>query len=825
MESSAAKPSAPAEEGGAPDPSRVWLPDIVSRIAAFLSPNEVAATLRLVCKTTASLTVPTGLAAPAPAPASAAGPGASARLHQHSARGANVIRLSEPVPHHAFGSRWIENGGLQRLSLRQRQRLLALTAASGDLKNLRSAAAAAGWRIGSQVAVAAAAAGRLRVLRWLRRWGVGVTGWQVLAAAAGSGRRDVFLWLVCGAIGAGACGGEPAASGGGRLGAAGCGSGGESDGEVVSADAASGEGEDDEDEDGDAEGNACGSGAGSAHAGPSGGSRHHDRVSSPAEGHRWGYEAAAAAAARAGQADMLTWMAALWRAQWREQEQQPALIRRHRLVDVMEAVAEGCSADTFARLYDEWVGPGLEEAGAGGDDGGGGAAAEERRVRRPVLRPWEAEQVVAAAAGSPLPDWEAKLTFLAAAGYRLSAAAGGRATARADWRRRLDWLERAAAAASAPLPPPPPPGAAVAAAGLGFGAAAVPAAPAAVPQPLPPLDAELARAAACVGNAEAVRYVCGERRTRLSLAQSRRAVANAVEGCHLECLEALREHWEDGSRGWLLLKAVEAGALPVLTWMEGRLGAAAVAAAVRGASAGGGSASELLAAAVTADLPWVDGSCSSSASRSSGGGGCSSGGPGGAGATGSCSSEVAILEWLKAHCGGLRGGGCSSRGGASGATAAIKPTEMATAHAGAAAADSEVVTDGGDAMDADAQFGLFVAAAAAGNGAALEWLAAEGCDMGTCGLPYARAAHNGDVATLATLRRLGCAWAPGGDTFRAAVYDGRGHCGELPALKWLRSEGCPVDWGAALAAADGAGEDALPRVRQWLEAMRRRGQV
>ena len=93
----------------------------------------------------------------------------------------------------------------------------------------------------------------------------------------------------------------------------------------------------------------------------------------------------------------------------------------------------------------------------------------------------------------------------------------------------------------------------------------------------------------------------------------------------------------------------------------------------------------------------------------------------------------------------------------------------------------------------------------------------------SCGLPYARAAHNGDMGTCATLRRLGCPWAPGGATFRAAVYDGRGHCGALPALQWLRREGCPVDWGTALAAADDAGEDACPHVRRWLEAARRRG--
>ena len=201
--------------------------------------------------------------------------------------------------------------------------------------------------------------------------------------------------------------------------------------------------------------------------------------------------------------------------------------------------------------------------------------------------------------------------------------------------------------------------------------------------------------------------------------------------------QALREHWDDGSRGWLLLKAVEAEALPVLTWMEGQLGAAAVAAAVRGASAGGGSASELLAAAVTADLLWVDGGCSSSGARGGGGGG------GGGRGTGGCSSEVALLEWLKAHCGGLHGGGrSSSNGGGESSSSSCSNNTPDDTTSGAAEAAATALEEAaaaavgrGDAaaMDAEAQFGIFVAAAAAGNGAALEWLAAEGCHMGVSG--------------------------------------------------------------------------------------------
>ncbi|KAG2495520.1 hypothetical protein HYH03_006463 [Edaphochlamys debaryana] len=90
-------------------------------------------------------------------------------------------------------------------------------------------------------------------------------------------------------------------------------------------------------------------------------------------------------------------------------------------------------------------------------------------------------------------------------------------------------------------------------------------------------------------------------------------------------------------------------------------------------------------------------------------------------------------------------------------------------------------------------------AAHAGSQELAEWLAENGCPMGEDGEPYVRAARNGDVAMMACLRRLGVPWSPSGATFTRALSDSR--C-ELPALVWLREAGVPVDWTAVGGAAE-----------------------
>ncbi|KXZ51830.1 hypothetical protein GPECTOR_11g27 [Gonium pectorale] len=92
--------------------------------------------------------------------------------------------------------------------------------------------------------------------------------------------------------------------------------------------------------------------------------------------------------------------------------------------------------------------------------------------------------------------------------------------------------------------------------------------------------------------------------------------------------------------------------------------------------------------------------------------------------------------------------------------------------------------------------GAYSGAAVSGCEAALEWLAERACPMEASGQPYIRACHNGDVATVRCLRRLGVPWGPVGGVFVAAVW---GHFlpAPLPMLRWLLEEGCPVDYEAA----------------------------
>ena len=111
---SGAGPQAGAGQSTSPSPaadgSRVWLPELVERYARFLPPNEVALTLRLVCRATAS----------------------QFRGGQHT-----IIRLSQPCPPAEFAAHWGDVRLLRLLPRERRRQLLQLTAAAGVLDNLR----------------------------------------------------------------------------------------------------------------------------------------------------------------------------------------------------------------------------------------------------------------------------------------------------------------------------------------------------------------------------------------------------------------------------------------------------------------------------------------------------------------------------------------------------------------------------------------------------------------------------------------------------------------------------------------------------------------
>ncbi|PNH02550.1 hypothetical protein TSOC_011459, partial [Tetrabaena socialis] len=153
------------------DPSRAWLPELVQRYAERLPPNESAVTLRLVNKATA----------------------AHFRAPQHT-----TVRLSLPVPHHAFVWRCGSEEALSCLTRGQREQLPRLTARSGSVANLEVLLAREDTYSRPQsidALVEAASAGQLEVCRWLRQQGC---PWDedVLRKAAVGGHREVCEWLL-----------------------------------------------------------------------------------------------------------------------------------------------------------------------------------------------------------------------------------------------------------------------------------------------------------------------------------------------------------------------------------------------------------------------------------------------------------------------------------------------------------------------------------------------------------------------------------------------------------------------------------------------------
>ncbi|KXZ48773.1 hypothetical protein GPECTOR_25g357 [Gonium pectorale] len=101
-------------------PANVWLPGLVERFASCLDPTFVACTLRLVDK-------------------------ATAEQFRGRPEYPSTVRLSQPVPPHAFAARWAPPGAMRDLTLEQRKQMLRLTAASGVVANLEMALEAAGF--------------------------------------------------------------------------------------------------------------------------------------------------------------------------------------------------------------------------------------------------------------------------------------------------------------------------------------------------------------------------------------------------------------------------------------------------------------------------------------------------------------------------------------------------------------------------------------------------------------------------------------------------------------------------------------------------------
>ncbi|KXZ49086.1 hypothetical protein GPECTOR_23g19 [Gonium pectorale] len=161
--------------------STVWpqlLPELAERIVDCLGCNELAVTFRCVNKATAE-----HFSSP-----------------QHT-----TIRLSEPVPAHAFAAHWLAPGATRGLPLRQRKKLVRLVARSGVLANLEVALQAAGFS--QAVAVAfktAAGTGHVAMCQWI--WHdsrspvkgdyVACRSDEALESAARGGHQHVCEWLL-----------------------------------------------------------------------------------------------------------------------------------------------------------------------------------------------------------------------------------------------------------------------------------------------------------------------------------------------------------------------------------------------------------------------------------------------------------------------------------------------------------------------------------------------------------------------------------------------------------------------------------------------------
>ncbi|KXZ45309.1 hypothetical protein GPECTOR_56g406 [Gonium pectorale] len=147
--------AAPTRDDAATSAAWTWW-IIKDRIARFLPRNEVACSLRGVDKATAAM-----LRSPE----------------------FTTMRLSEPVPHHAFAWRWGRPGATRELTLAQRRELLCLTAASGATENLALVKRVAGCRLTAKVCYAAGKAGQLEFCALLAQLGFDM-GCAVEGAAA-----------------------------------------------------------------------------------------------------------------------------------------------------------------------------------------------------------------------------------------------------------------------------------------------------------------------------------------------------------------------------------------------------------------------------------------------------------------------------------------------------------------------------------------------------------------------------------------------------------------------------------------------------------------
>ncbi|KAG2453064.1 hypothetical protein HYH02_002397 [Chlamydomonas schloesseri] len=145
------------------------VPALVEHIASAASPNDVALGLRSLSHVTrAALSTP-----------------ANATVH-----------LSAPVPTTLFTEKWTAPGAMHGLSYDNRIKLLALTAASGEVENLKVALQAVRCAPTTKVMNKAAASGALEAVKYLHQHADCPWAADTTAAAAAAAQLVTVQWLV-----------------------------------------------------------------------------------------------------------------------------------------------------------------------------------------------------------------------------------------------------------------------------------------------------------------------------------------------------------------------------------------------------------------------------------------------------------------------------------------------------------------------------------------------------------------------------------------------------------------------------------------------------
>ncbi|EFJ49332.1 hypothetical protein VOLCADRAFT_90158 [Volvox carteri f. nagariensis] len=146
--------------------SRIWTSDILDCVVAFLPPNVVACTIRLVNKLAAE------------------------QFKRYS-----TTRLSQLVPCHAFRRRWADPSSLRTMTYEERMRFLCLVASSGSIYNLKVAMQSTGLQLHSRILCAAAKAGRIDLCAWLVDEGCPSDAMGLGDAVGYSQSKDLFHFI------------------------------------------------------------------------------------------------------------------------------------------------------------------------------------------------------------------------------------------------------------------------------------------------------------------------------------------------------------------------------------------------------------------------------------------------------------------------------------------------------------------------------------------------------------------------------------------------------------------------------------------------------